>query len=131
MDIRGKVCNTGGDARVQTSPECKMASKAHSCGPDQASASRQAKEVIYRVVRVFIVRLKCLLDFPLIALIRSRYVVGQRLRPREVMIATWSRYNVSLTSDLPSEPCHRTGDLVNLAEDYYSREAARKQISQV
>lgn len=51
-----------------------------------------------------------LLDFPLIALIRSRYVVGQRLRPREVMIATWSRYNVSLTSDLPSEPCHRTGD---------------------
>lgn len=70
-----------------------------------------------------------LLHFPLVTLVRSGYIVCQRLRAGEVMVAARRSNNITLAGNLASEAGYRAGDLVDLAEEKNTGEAAGKQVS--
>lgn len=65
-----------------------------------------------------------LLHFPFIALVCSRHVVCKGLWAREVMVAAGRGDNVALASNLAGEAGHWAGDLVDLAEEKNTGEAA-------
>lgn len=65
-----------------------------------------------------------LLHFPFIALVCSGHVVCKGLWASEVMVATGRGNNVALACNLASEAGHWAGDLVDLAEEENTGEAA-------
>lgn len=65
-----------------------------------------------------------LLHFPFIALVCPGDVICKGLWASEVMVAAGRGDNVALTSDLAGEAGHWAGDLVDLAEEENTGEAA-------
>lgn len=66
----------------------------------------------------------CLLDFPLVALVGTRHVVGEGLRAGKVMVAAGGGDNVALAGDLAGEAGDGAGHLVDLAEEGDTGEAS-------
>lgn len=128
-----------------------MAAQAHARSANQARARRQSEQIVDGLVRVGVVRLeglshiplRChqyaccpsfsnsttgwqtnLLHLPLVPLVGAGHVVGQGVRAGEVVVAARGGNNVALAGNLAGEAGYGAGDLVNLAEEEDTGEAA-------
>ena len=86
-----------------------MATQAHTRRADAPGAGWQGQEVVDRPARVLIVRVQSLHYLPLIALIGSGDIVGERLGAGEVVVAARGGDNIALTGDLASEAGNGAG----------------------
>lgn len=66
----------------------------------------------------------CLFDLPSIALVCAGYIVCQRFRTSKVMVRARCGDNIALAGDLAGEASDWASDLVDLAEEKDTREAA-------
>jgi hypothetical protein len=132
-------------------PKSQVAAQAHARHTNPTGAGGQAEKIVYRLVRVLIVGLKCLqamnqtvsdcartlcgsvsaylLHFPLISSIRARDIVGKRLWSSKVVVRRWGSNDVALSCNLASESGHRSSHFLESARCRWIRRRSKTLLS--
>jgi hypothetical protein len=111
VDVGGKVAHGGSDAFVKSTAESEVAAETHSCGANTAVASLHAGEEVDAQSGIFVVCRELLLDFPRVAGVGARAVVGECLRTGELVVAAGCCDDVAVRCDLAGEALDWAGDL--------------------
>lgn len=110
MDVGCKVAHGGADAGVQRAAVRQVAAETHARGADAAIARGQGEERVDAQGGVFVVGRDGLVDFPLVAGVGARAVVGEWLWAGEFVVRAGRGDDVALRGDLAGEAGDGAGD---------------------
>jgi len=103
MDIRRKVAHSRAHTLIERAAKRQMAAETHASGTDGAVARRQRQQVVDGERGVLVVGGQGLRDLPRVAAVGVGRVVGQRRRPRELVVRRRRRRDEAVPADLPRE----------------------------